>query len=40
MSECKDCLICSNSYITLEDELYCAIHNKKVEEDGICDDYN
>lgn len=39
--ECpKDCMNCSNSMVTDEDELFCVIKQKIVPDDGYCDEYN
>lgn len=36
----KDCLSCSNSGVTEEDELYCVIKQEIVNEDDVCEEYN
>jgi hypothetical protein len=36
----KDCFSCSQSMVTDGDKLFCVIHQKEVEDDGYCDDYN
>ncbi|MEK3917271.1 hypothetical protein [Paenibacillus sp. FSL H7-0331] len=35
-----DCLGCSNSFSTKNDELYCVIKSKLVEEEDVCPEYN
>lgn len=41
MKECpKDCMSCSNSSVTDEDELFCIVHKKIVNDEDICDEYN
>lgn len=36
----KDCLSCSNSMSTEDDELYCVMKQKIVEEDYVCEEHN
>lgn len=36
----KDCLSCSKSLITDDDELYCPIKKRIVQEDEYCKEYN
>lgn len=36
----KDCLSCANSMSDDEDNLYCVLKQKFVEEDDTCEDHN
>ncbi|MGV6935881.1 hypothetical protein ACWA2B_10240 [Paenibacillus sp. CMM36] len=35
-----DCLGCSNSHSDENNMLHCMIHEKEVEEDELCKDFN
>ncbi|MDR4324022.1 hypothetical protein FOS03_25975 [Bacillus paranthracis] len=36
----KDCLNCGNSLSDDDNNLYCSVHQKIVDEDEKCDEYN
>ncbi len=36
----EDCLNCSNSLSDDDNNLYCSVHQKIVDEDEKCDEYN
>jgi hypothetical protein len=36
----RDCLSCSHSGVTEDDELYCVIHQKIVKDEDVCNEYN
>jgi hypothetical protein len=36
----KDCMSCSYSGVDDDDELYCALHQKMVKDNDVCEDYN
>lgn len=40
MPETRDCLSCSNSGVTENDELFCVVKQEIVQEDGYCEEYN
>lgn len=35
-----DCLNCSNSFSDEDDALHCIVHNKIVDENDLCIDFN
>lgn len=41
MGECiKDCLSCSHSFSTEDDELFCVLHKFIVNENECCAEWN
>jgi hypothetical protein len=34
------CFYCSNSMVTEENELYCVIKEKIIQDEEMCEDYN
>ena len=36
----QDCLSCGQSMVTDEDNLFCVFHQKEVNDDGYCEEYN
>ncbi|MFK4380212.1 hypothetical protein ABH948_005662 [Bacillus sp. RC218] len=36
----EDCLNCGNSLSDDDNNLYCSVHQKIVNEDEKCDEYN
>jgi hypothetical protein len=40
LEEIKDCLNCSKSGVTDDDELYCTVKQEVVEENGYCEEHN
>jgi len=38
--EKKDCFNCGQSMVTDEDKLFCVAHQKIVNDEDVCEDYN
>lgn len=40
MNNLKDCLSCGHSGVTEDDELWCSLKQKIVNDDDFCEDHN